>query len=478
MQNIILIMADQFRGDCIGYGGNTSIMTPYLDELAADGCYFERAYSPSPTCVPARACMITGRKAADTGFFSNDFSQPWEFQQTLMETIHRRGYQTINVGKNHFKPLRSKMGFEVNLLYEVKNDEQGTPSDYHLWLNKEAPDVKDTAKEYSPNAWEVLPWNGDSRLHPTEWTVTAAMEQLELRDPVRPFYLQISFQRPHPPLDPPKHILDLYAREELPDPVIGQWAPQFDEDTNCSDPFEGRINRRYLAMAKKAYYASITHIDRQVGRFIHYLKQKGLYQNTTIVFVSDHGEMLGDHNMFRKGPFLEGSARIPFIVKFANGIMDEEKGTKKDTPVSLLDLYPTFTELCGAVCPKDLDGISLCRLIKHPELRDYVFSENYRSNRQITTGGAAVIGRRYKYIWNSWLGEEYLFDIQADPGELYNLADDGTQRDMLEYMRGLVMKEYQSRPEDNMLDGDGRLKAGRILPAYRKPIEKSKPIGK
>ncbi|PNV62479.1 arylsulfatase [Clostridium sp. chh4-2] len=472
MQNIILIMADQFRGDCVGYGGNTDIMTPYLDELASEGCYFERAYSPSPTCIPARACMITGRKAADTGFFSNDFSQPWEFQQTIMNTLHQHGYQTINVGKNHFKPLRSKLGFEVNLLYEVKNDERGTPSDYHLWLDREAPDVKDTAKEYSPNAWEVIPWNADSRLHPTEWTVTAAIEQLKLRDPVRPFYLQVSFQRPHPPFDPPKHILDLYAQQELPEPVVGNWAPQFDEDTYCSDPFEGRINRRYLGMAKKAYYASITHIDRQVGRLIHYLKKQGLYQNTTIAFVSDHGEMLGDHNMFRKGPFFEGSARIPFIIKFAKGILDEEKGTRKDIPVSLLDLYPTFTDICGAECPEDVDGRSLCRLIKHPELRDYIFSENYRSNRQITTGGAAVIGRRYKYIWNSWLGSEYLFDLEADPEERENLAEDNTQKDVLKHMRELVIEEYRSRPEDDMLDADGRLKAGRVLPAYRRPKEK------
>lgn len=469
MNNIILIMADQFRGDCIGYGGNHSIMTPYLDELASEGCYFERGYSPSPTCVPARACMITGKKASRTGFFSNEFEQPWEFEDTIMKSLQRNGFQTINVGKNHFKPLRSKLGFEVNLIYEVADDENGTPSDYHLWLEQQAPGVQDTAKMYSPNAWQVIPWTADSRLHPNEWTVTAAMEQLKLRDPTRPFYLQVSFQRPHPPLDPPKDILDLYENVEIPGPLTGEWDPRFEEDTNCICPFEGRINGRYLMLAKKAYYANITHIDRQIGRLVHYLRKQKLYDQTTILFISDHGEMMGDHNMFRKGPFLEGSARIPFIVKFAKGAAEENRGIRCRVPVSLLDLYPTFMELAGLEKPEGLDGLSLCEILRNPEKRDYVFSENYRDNRLITTGGAAVIGRRYKYIWNSWLGQEYLFDLQEDPGELRNCIGDDGKREKADELRKVLIREYEARPEDHMLDGSGRLKAGRVLPAYRKP---------
>lgn len=463
-------MADQFRADCIGYDGNKFIMSPHLDDLAADGCYFQRGYSPSPTCVPARACLVTGKKASKTGFFSNDFSVPWTYGNTLMQVLQTNGYQTINVGKNHFKPQRIKLGFEVNLIYETKNDENGTPSDYHLWLQKQDATVQDTSKKYDNNGWPVYPWTGKPELHPTEWTATAAIEQLELRDPTRPFYMQMSFHRPHPPLDPPKYILDYYQDIELPGPSVGDWAPQFDNETTCLFPFEGLINPRCMSLAKKAYYASITHIDSQIGRMINYLKKEKLYDKTTVIFISDHGEMMGDHNMFRKGPAMEGSARIPYIVKFANGICDEYSHKRYSIPVSLLDIMPTCLDISNVEIPTGLDGESLKVLLLNPEKRQYVFGENYRSNKLITTGGAFVVGDRYKYVWNSWLGEEYLFDLEKDPNELNNLAKNENCKEILKEMSNVVKAEYATRPYDDMIDSEGNLKARKVLPAYRKPV--------
>lgn len=472
-KNIILIMADQFRGDCIGFGGNKKIITPYLDDLAEDGCFFDKGYSPSPTCVPARACLVTGKKASRTGFFSNDFSIPWTFKRTLMERLHDAGYQTINVGKNHFCPQRNKLGFEVNLLYEVQNAENGEPSDYHDWLAKKCgPDFKETAKWYDPNAWPVIPWTADPALHPTEWTMKTAIEQLQKKDPTRPFYLQISFHRPHPPLDPPLYILDMYKDIELDGIATGDWDPQFEKETHCLFPFEGKINEETLKRAKKAYYASITHIDAQIGKLVYYLKQKKLYEDTTIIFISDHGEMMGDHNMFRKGPFMEGSVKVPFIVKFAKGVCDEKRHKSFDVPVSLLDIMPTFLDLAEADKPSGLDGTSILDIFENPEGREYIFSENYRSNQLITTGGACVVTRQYKYVWNSWLGREYLFDLKADPNETKNLALNEKYGDVLEKLRDVVISEYKERPEDDMLNEDGTLKKGRVLPAYRKPYER------
>ena len=466
--NIILIMADQFRGDCIGAAGNPCIITPYLDELASDACFFRRGYSPSPTCVPARACMITGQKASSAGFFSNDFSVRWEYHDTLMQRLQASGYQTINVGKNHFKPQRSKLGFEVNLLYETETDENGEPSDYHRWLKQKCgADFEETAEKFDHNGWPVHPWTAPPELHPTEWTVTTAIEQLKLRDPTRPFYMQVSFHRPHPPLDPPQAILDLYRDIDIPDPAIGDWAPEFSQDTACLYPFEGRIPYGDLKRAQKAYYAAITHIDSQIGRLIYYLRKSKLYNNTTIFFVSDHGEMLGDHNMFRKGPFLDGSARIPFIVKFAKDICEGSRGHTLDMPVSLLDLMPTCLSLAGLPITSELDGQDLTALLRNPPEQRFVFGENYRSNRLITTGGAYVTDGHCKYIWNSWLGRELLFDLDQDPQELHDLSGDGKYHDTLLQMRQIVIDEYRTRPADNMLDEHGHLKSGRVLPAYR-----------
>lgn len=467
--NIILIMADQFRADCIGYDGNSAIMTPHLDDLADNGCFFKRAYSPSPTCVPARACMVTGKKASRTGFFSNDFSVEWNYRDTLMQCLQHGGYQTINIGKNHFKPQRSKLGFEVNILYEVQNAENGEPSDYHDWLAKKCgSDFKETAKMYDPNGWPVIPWTAAPELHPTEWTVSMAIEQLQKRDPTRPFYMQVSFHRPHPPLDPPLHILQMYENRKLPEPAVGNWAPQFEEDTRCLFPFEGKINRDYLMKAQKAYYASVTHIDAQIGKLVYYLKQKKLYDNTVILFVSDHGEMMGDHNMFRKGPSFDGSARIPFIVKFARD--DHIAKGVWDLPVSLLDIMPTCLEIAGLPAKENLDGESLFTLLRTPEMRTHVFGENYRSNELITTGGAFVVDRRFKYVWNSWLGREYLFDLVKDPKELQDLSSVDSYESEKQRLRNVVIQEYSERPFDDMLNEDGTLKGGRVLPAYRKPM--------
>ena len=470
-RNMILIMADQFRADALGVSGNSFCLTPNIDNLADIGCHFNRGYSPSPTCVPARACLITGKRPSSTGFFSNDFSIEWNFPITLMQQLRDSGYQTLNVGKNHFHPMRKSLGFEVNCLYEVGNDEKGKASDYHRWLqNICGNSVCDTAKMYDPNAWTVEPWTENPRLHPTEWTADTALEKLELRDPTRPFYLQVSFQRPHPPLDPPKHLLDYYMGIDIPEPCVAEWAPQFKEDTKDIHPFEGKINRTALKLAQRAYYAAITHIDLQVGKILSYLQRNKLFDDTSIFFVSDHGELLGDHNMFRKGPPYEGSARIPFIVKFAKGICEDKRGKSFPIPVTLLDIFPTCMDLARIPCPPGLDGLSLQSLVSGTVHRECIFGENYRINKQVTTGGMFVVDERYKYVWNSYSGIEQLFDLENDQNELFNLAANPDYQEILSKLRHVVIDEYKSRPWDGMLDSNGTLMSGKVLPAYRAPV--------
>jgi len=469
-QNIILIMADQFRADALGVSGNTFCLTPNIDNLAGMGCYFDRGYSPSPTCVPARACLVTGKKPSSTGFFSNDFSVEWNFPITLMQQLRDSGYQTINVGKNHFHPMRKSLGFEVNCLYEVGNDEKGQPSDYHRWLRNICGNtVSDTAKMYDPNAWTVEPWTENPRLHPTEWTTDTALEKLDLMDPTRPFYLQVSFQRPHPPLDPPKYLLDYYTGINIPDPCVAEWAPQHIEYTKDIHPFEGKINRTALKLAQRAYYAAVTHIDMQIGKIISYLQRNKLIDSTSIFFVSDHGELLGDHNMFRKGPPYEGSARIPFVVKFAKGIFENERGKSISTPVTLMDIFPTCMELAQIPSPMGLDGLSLQSLLSKVAQRKCIFGENYRINKQVTTGGMFVVSEKYKYIWNSYSGVEQLFDLENDRNELFDLSSDPKCQNILASLRQIVIDEYNTRRWDGMLDSEGNLVGGQVLPAYRAP---------
>lgn len=474
MNNIILIMADQFRADCIGFSGNRQILTPYLDDLAASGCYFQRGYSNSPVCVPARACLLTGQKPSNTGFFNNNFKVPWNFENTLVHQLQRSGYQTINVGKNHFCPQRAKLGYEINLLYETKPSEAGTPCEYHSWLRERGNGFyEDTALKHSRNAWTVLPWTGPTELHPSEWTATTAIDQLNRLDPTRPFFMKVSFHRPHPPLDPPLHCWDLYRDVELEDPGIGDWAPSFDEDTHCLIPFEGRIPREHLIRAKKAYYAQITHIDSQIGRLTDYLKDRKIFDQTTILFIADHGEMMGDHNMFRKGQPYEGSAHIPFIIKFGKGCGSQYNGQTTSMPVSLVDIMPTCLDLAGVENISPCDGASLLQLLESPTERHHITGESYRDEKSITSGGMYVVTDRYKYIWDSQNGIELLFDLVVDPKELHNLAENDAYKSILVELRQVVIDEYASRPEDQMLEGNGQLRSGRVLPAYRVPAART-----
>lgn len=465
--NIILIMADQFRGDCMGYAGNRQISTPYLDDLATNGCFFRRGYSNSPVCVPARACLLTGLKPSNTGFFNNNFKVNWEFENTLVHQLQRGGYQTINVGKNHFKPQRSKMGYEINLLYETKVAENGVPCEYHTWLSAQDGLQEDTALKYNRNAWTVLPWTGPPELHPSEWTVTTAIDQIERRDPTRPFFLKVSFHRPHPPLDPPMHFWEMYRDAELDDPVIGEWAPQYETDTQCLTPFEGRIPLHHLRRAKRAYYAQISHIDSQIGRLTDYLRDKKIFDSTTILFIADHGEMLGDHNMFRKSQPYEGSSHIPFIVKFAKQTDVSFNGSRTDLPVSLLDVMPTCLDIAGIENVAPCDGGSLLHLLNHPKEREYVIGECY--GKQISSGGMFVVTDRYKYVWSSANGAEHLFDLEEDPHEIHDLIQRPEHQALIKRLRQVVIDEYRTRPDDDMVDENGNLRAGRTLPMYRVP---------
>jgi choline-sulfatase len=467
--NIILILTDQWRGDCIGALGNKKIQTPFLDEMTLNSVVFEKAYSPSPVCVPARACLVTGKKPSSTGFFGNDFSIKWDYQNTLMQVLRDNGYQTINVGKNHFEPQRNALGFEINKLYETQNanDEYKLPSDYHLWLEKETGGkVIDTAKMHENNNRVVFPWDAESRLHPTEWTLRESLEQIERRDPTRPFYLQMSFHRPHPPLDPPRFYYDLYKDVEFEDVPVGEWAPQFDDDSYATNPFEGKIETEALIRAKKAYYGSISHIDSQIGKLLIWLRRRGILEDTIIIFTSDHGEMMGDHNMFRKGAAFEGSARVPFIIR-----APKDKGyninSRNKVPVNLCDVMPTVLDIAGIEIPSEVEGESLKPVLMGEKLehRKYVHGENYRIG--LNRGWNFIVNERYKYVWDSYSGLELFFDLDNDKKELNNLINNEEYSSLINQFKTYLIEELSKRPSDGFVENNELVK-GKLLPPYRK----------
>src|SRR5690625_55104 len=228
-------------------------------------------------------------------------------------------------------------------------------------------------------------WHLSEDLHPTNWLTTQSIDFLRRRDPTKPFFLKMSYVRPHPPFDPPQAYYDMYHNMEMPQPPIGDWADIRDDNREGLNPVteKGHVPEQRLKRAQAAYYALITHIDHQIGRFLNALQEHGEYHNTIILFVSDHGELLGDHNLFRKSLPYEGSARIPFILSDPGDYLKLPKNTQCDEAVELRDIMPTLLDAVGVDIPETVEGKSVLSLFDRSQStwRSYFHGEHELGER-------------------------------------------------------------------------------------------------
>ena len=465
-KNLVLLMTDQLRGDCMGCAGHPDVKTPYLDTLASKGVRFENAYSACPSCVPARAALHTGLTQESHRRVGYADGIRWEYPHTMAGELTKAGYYTQCVGKMHVDPLRNYLGFcHVELhdgyLHYYRDPEipyrenQKQADDYFHWLKQEKGidcDVTDTGLEC--NSWVARPWIYEEKYHPTNWVTDRSIDFLRRRDPDMPFFLFTSYLRPHPPFDAPQCYFDMYRNKELTPPVVGDWCDEealrargriFDSDTGPLDP-------ELVREMQIGYYACITHLDHQIGRLIQALVENKLYDDTIILFVSDHGELLGDHHLFRKSRAYQGSSRVPFLVS-GGGFRPEKPGSVKTDVVELRDVMPTVLEAAGVQIPDSVEGISLWNTaLKEsgtPEVREYLHGEH-------TLGEASshwIITRDEKYIWYSQTGEEQYFRIAEDPDELHNLIGSETAKERVEALHGLLIQELQDREEGFVREG-------------------------
>lgn len=463
--NILLITCDQLRGDCLGVEGHPVVETPNLDSLATGGVRFSRAYSAVSSCIAARAGIFTGLTPRSHGRVGYEDCVPWTYDVTLPGELAKAGYQTQGVGKMHVYPCRSLMGFHNVVLHDgflhAERDRRKRielTDDYLPWLRERAGadvDYIDTGLEC--NSWVARPWHLDENLHPTNWVVTKSAEFLNRRDPRKPFFLWMSFVRPHAPLDPPQAYWDMYRGAEIPPRIVGDWAKTFPEDAvvDASDS-EGHLDDRAYERARRAYYALVTHIDHQIGRFLQCLVEHNVAKNTVILFTSDHGDLLGDHNLLRKALPYEGSTRVPLVMYAPPGLdMGLERGGVVDRPVELRDIMPTCIDVAGAEIPESVEGASLLPLGRGRDLkwREYVHGEHARQ------GGSAhyLTDGAEKYLWFSDTGAERLFDLGADPNELHDLSGDAAHNVRLEHWRSALTRELAGREE-------GFSDAGKLIP--------------
>lgn len=462
LPNIILIITDHWRGDCFGHLGHPVAETPHLDSLSRRGISFTRAYVPSASCIPARRSLVSGQTPNRTGFLGYHDYVDWDYPQTMAGELRNHGYQTINVGKTHYYPRRACLGYEVMI----------TPEDYADWLSRHPlGETEKLGHGVHGNSWMARPNHLPERLSEEHWFVGQAEQQLTRRDPQRPFFLTLSFNGPHPPWCPPQVYYDQFIDRPLPPPIVGDWAAHHAEEAGApldANTWRGRLPDHLNQRARAGYFGYLAFLDAQVGRLINFLQRSPAiedWRNTLFVFTSDHGEMLGDHNLWRKSYAYEASARVPFLVIPPAGLPGP-RGTHCDALVGWEDLMPTLLDLVGAPIPEQVEGRSLCPWIlgEIPDEWRAWYHHEHSPCYSGTNANQALIGSRWKYIWNPITGDEQLFDLEQDPEERHDLVDDPGAADTLAEWRQTLATHLAGRPE-NLSDGQ-HLTPGHV-PAWR-----------
>ncbi len=454
-RNVLLICVDQWRGDALSCEGHPVVMTPFLDQLAGDGVRFTRAYSATPTCIPARASLYTGLSQTSTGRVGYQDGVDWNYPCTVASEFTRNGYQTQAIGKLHVYPERSQMGFQNVILHDGylhfarrKPRDVGLADDYLPWLRNQTgnPTADYFDNGLNCNSQVARPWDKDEALHPSTWIVSEGQDFLRRRDTRKPFFLYLGFHRPHQPYDPPAWAFEQYLNCPMPPPVLGGWADDAFTSYNDewrADPSFATLSPRALQRARAGYFGHMSHIDLLINRFLESLAEYGERQNTIVCFVSDHGEMLGDHGAFRKGLPYEGSARVPLLL---SGPGIPRRTVCNDRVVELRDVMPTLLQAAGLPVPDGLDGRSVLPLGEGvSSWRSYLHGEHLACGQSLhwLTDG------HWKYIWWSGTGREQLFNLDVDPNELHDQSDDGA----VEIWRTRLVQQLTGREEGFVQDG-------------------------
>lgn len=445
--NILLVMCDQLRYDCIM---DDRVKTPNIDSLRQRGVTFTQGYSQTPVCIPARHALISGQNSFELGLPENKGRRK-EIKFPLPRLLRDAGYCTCAVGKMHFLPVREHFGFDRMLLSEEIPHHIGD-DDYLQFLREqgyggvEEPHGKRSELYYVPQK-SVLP----KELHTTAWTAAKSVEFIR-QNGDRPFFLFSSFIKPHPPFDPCEPYDTMYDPKEVPPPAFGE-ADKHPLDRAIPlqngykvDGFD-KVSAREMKRIRAHYYGSVSQLDEYIGRILACLEEEGLTENTAVLFTSDHGEMLGDHNSFGKRTFFEQSAKIPYILSCPGRFLE---GAQCDEIATLPDLYATMLSLAGAELPPLCRGRDLSPLCADPTARlgrEFIAGE-YGSGIDFK---CMMRFSKYKYVYYANGGREVLYDLSEDGEEQRPI----TQSAMFEKLRGELAEHYRELGyEEALCSGD------------------------
>ncbi len=417
--NILLFTTDQQRGDHLSIAGHTVVETPNVDAFVNRGAYFPNAYSEIPSTTGARRCLHGGQGSYTCGLVGYTAVE-WHEPNTLARVLADAGYHCISVGWRNMHPPRKLYGFHNVICHELREG----ADDYWDWLRQQlGPRAHERGHGCDSNGWMARPWHLGEQYHPTCWTTDVTLEQIRKRDPTRPFFVWSSHHRPHSPYDPPQVFWDMYVHRQLPEIPIGDWAGDHDVPNPGLIPtaWRGRLTPEQNQRARAAYMGLCTHIDYELGRLMQEMLRLGALDQTLMIFVSDHGDMMGDHHLHRKTYAYEGSARIPFVLRYPAG-WDLPTGVFEHA-VGLQDVMPTILEAAGAPVPDSVTGRSVLDAIRGQPWRQFIHGEHSpcycveQAMHYLTDG-------KEKFIYFPATGREQFFDLIKDRQELHDLSAD------------------------------------------------------
>ncbi|MFP4058758.1 MAG: sulfatase [Candidatus Brocadiia bacterium] len=450
--NVLVINTDQQRFDALGVNSQGFVRTPHLDGLAAQGANLRALYANNPVCMPSRACFLTGRYCQNHGVRTNGIPLP-ESEVALSHVLRDAGYATAQLGKLHFLPHAGRdhtqphpaYGFEVRHV----SDEPGCyPDPYIQWVRRVAPQMEQKIRVPTPNVeprspLDRWPFEGPEELSHTAWVADRTIEFI--RQHKGPWCAVAGFYPPHPPCNPPQRWLELYPPERMPRPT------RREREMDDKPALFQRAAQQWAQVSEqewlecRAYYlAMCSLVDFHCGRIVEALREEDLFDDTLIVFFSDHGDARGDHGIVGKGPTnYDCIVRVPGFFHFPGRL---PPGRQVEALVESVDFVPTILEAVGVEPPDGVKGVSRWDLLagRTQQGADGVLIEFKQPHG---TNIKTLVTADYKY-WVNEGGEEALFDRVADPHELVNRAPDPAYREAVETLRQALVAKLLAAEDD------------------------------